>query len=137
MNQSCSVSKDTIDLTVTRWMPLHPWFYKQIHSKVPILLYFVGAKHPSGNCYINCFLTDRTALLRGQILELPLEQLGEHVNSKAELHKNIFLYHSISLLFIQYLVSITFDLGASGDASGAAGPRLKCCIIKVDYIPPN
>merc|ERR1719483_493360 len=29
------------------------------------------------------------------------------------------------------------DLGASGDASGAAGPRLKCCIIRVDYIPPN
>ena len=27
-----------------------------------MLLYFVGPKHPSGICYISCFLTDRTAL---------------------------------------------------------------------------
>ena len=30
---------------------------------MPILLNFVGPKHPSGSCYISCFLTDRTALL--------------------------------------------------------------------------
>ena len=29
---------------------------------MPILLYFVWPKHPSGNCYIRCFLTDRAAL---------------------------------------------------------------------------
>ena len=27
-----------------------------------MLLYFVGPKHPSGNCYVSCFLTDKTAL---------------------------------------------------------------------------
>ena len=37
--------------------------HKQIHSKVPMLLYFVGPKRPSGNCYISSFLTDKTALL--------------------------------------------------------------------------
>ena len=35
---------------------------KQIRAKVPMLLYIVGPKHPSGNYYIICFLTDRTAL---------------------------------------------------------------------------
>ena len=35
---------------------------KQICSKVPVLLYFVGPKRPSGNCYVSCFLTDKTAL---------------------------------------------------------------------------
>ena len=44
--------------------------------------------------------------------------------------------HKLTVFTIQ-LVSITLNLGASGDASGAAGPRLKCCIIRVDYIPPN
>ena len=33
-----------------------------ICSKVPILLYLVGPKRPSGNCYVKCFLTDRKAL---------------------------------------------------------------------------
>ena len=27
-----------------------------------MLLYFLRPKHPSGNCYVNCFLTDRAAL---------------------------------------------------------------------------
>ena len=36
--------------------------YKQIRSKVPMLLYFVGPKRTSGNCYVSCFLTDKTAL---------------------------------------------------------------------------
>ena len=42
---SSSVSKLTIDLTVTRGThgPI-------ICSKVPILLYFVGPKGPPGNC---------------------------------------------------------------------------------------
>ena len=35
---------------------------KQICAKVPMLLYLVGPKHPSGNCYVSFFLTDRTAL---------------------------------------------------------------------------
>ena len=39
------------------------YIHKQIRSKVPILLYFVGPKHHSGNCYVSCFLTDKTALL--------------------------------------------------------------------------
>ena len=38
------------------------YVHKQICSKVPILLYFVGPKHPSGNWYVSCFLTDKTAL---------------------------------------------------------------------------
>ena len=29
-----------------------------------MLLYFVEPKHPSGNCYVRCFLTDKTALDR-------------------------------------------------------------------------
>ena len=33
-----------------------------------MLAYFVGPKHPSGNCYISCFLTDRTPLSRVMIL---------------------------------------------------------------------
>ena len=37
--------------------------HKQIRSKVPILLYFVRPKRPSGNCYISCFLTEKTPLL--------------------------------------------------------------------------
>ena len=36
---------------------------KHIHSKAPILLYFVGPKRRSGNCYVSCFLTDKTALV--------------------------------------------------------------------------
>ena len=38
------------------------YVHKQIRSKVPILLYYVGPKHPPGNCYVNYFLTDNTAL---------------------------------------------------------------------------
>ena len=38
------------------------YIHKQIRLKVPILLYFVGPKRPSGNCYISCFLADKTAL---------------------------------------------------------------------------
>ena len=33
-----------------------------------MLLYFLRPKHPSGNCYVSCFLTDRTALIESQIL---------------------------------------------------------------------
>ena len=29
---------------------------------MPMLLYLVGPKQPSGHCYISCFLTDKTAL---------------------------------------------------------------------------
>ena len=29
-----------------------------------MLIYFVGPKHPSVNCYVRCFLTDRTALVK-------------------------------------------------------------------------
>ena len=36
------------------------YIHKQIHSKVPTLLNFVGPKRPSGNCYVSCFLTDKT-----------------------------------------------------------------------------
>ena len=28
---------------------------------MPLLLYFIGPKHPSGNCYIICFLTEKTS----------------------------------------------------------------------------
>ena len=45
IDQSCSFSKETIDLTVTRGKN-----HNQIRSKVPILLNFVGPKRPSGNC---------------------------------------------------------------------------------------
>ena len=31
--------------------------HKQICSKVPILLYFVRPKDPSGNYYVSCFIT--------------------------------------------------------------------------------
>ena len=50
--QSCSVSKETIDLTVTRRM-LGP----TICSKMPILLNFVRPKRPSVDFYVSCFLT--------------------------------------------------------------------------------
>ena len=36
--------------------------HKKIRSKVPILLYSVGPKHSSGNCYVSFFLTDKTFL---------------------------------------------------------------------------
>ena len=36
--------------------------HKQIHSKVPILLNFVGPKNPSGDSFVSCFLTDKKAL---------------------------------------------------------------------------
>ena len=39
------------------------YVHKQIRSKVPILLYFDGPKRPSGNCYVSCIPTDKTALL--------------------------------------------------------------------------
>ena len=46
---------------------LHKWYFhyihKQIRSKVPILLYYFGPKRPSGNYYVGCFLTDKTALI--------------------------------------------------------------------------
>ena len=29
---------------------------------MPVLLYFVGPKRPSDNCYVSCFLTDKIAL---------------------------------------------------------------------------
>ena len=45
------------------------YVHKQIRSKVPILLYFVGPKHPSGNCCVSCFLTDETALRLGVKLD--------------------------------------------------------------------
>ena len=32
-------------------------------SKVPIILYFVKQKRPSGNCYASCFFTEKTPLL--------------------------------------------------------------------------
>jgi hypothetical protein len=35
---------------------------KQIRSKEPIILYFVTPKRPSCNCYVNCFLTEKTPL---------------------------------------------------------------------------
>ena len=35
---------------------------KQIRLKMLISLYFVRPKRPSGNCYVSCFLTDKTAL---------------------------------------------------------------------------
>ena len=38
--------------------------HKQFCSKVPIILYFVRPKHPSGNCYSSCFLTEKTALTK-------------------------------------------------------------------------
>ena len=38
------------------------YIHKQISSKAPILVYFVGPKRPSGNYYISYCLTDKTAL---------------------------------------------------------------------------
>ena len=38
------------------------YVHKKICSKVPILSYFVKRKCISGDCYINYFLTDKTAL---------------------------------------------------------------------------
>ena len=38
------------------------YIQKQISLKMPILLYFVGPKRPPGNCYINCFLTEKSPL---------------------------------------------------------------------------
>ena len=38
------------------------YIHKQILSKVPTLLHSVRTKRSSGNCYISCFLTDKTAL---------------------------------------------------------------------------
>ena len=61
-----------------------------------MLLYFVGPKHPSGNCYISCFLTDRTAMnsLQNKTVEKftnKVSTLGFMANdSHINLPKNIF-----------------------------------------------
>ena len=47
-----------------------------------MLLYFVGPKHPSGNCYISCFLTDRTAM----IMPKSEDKYVEKVFNSTELH---------------------------------------------------
>ena len=38
------------------------YIHKQICLKVPILLYFVRPKRPSGNCSFICFFTEKTLL---------------------------------------------------------------------------
>ena len=38
--------------------------YQQIRLKEPLLLFFVGPKRPSGNCYVICFLTEKPKLGR-------------------------------------------------------------------------
>ena len=45
---------------------------------MPTLLYFVGPKRPSGNCLVNCFLTDRTALSVMYEMILRYNDLNEH-----------------------------------------------------------
>ena len=40
------------------------YIHKQICSKMSILSYFVRPKRSSGNCYVNCFLTEKTSLVR-------------------------------------------------------------------------
>ena len=34
---------------------------------MPLLSYFVRPKHPSGNCYVSCFPTDKTAWIAIQV----------------------------------------------------------------------
>ena len=41
---------------------------------MPILLYFVGRKCPSGNCYVSCFLTDKTAMIKTQSDKITKQQ---------------------------------------------------------------
>ena len=41
--------------------------HKQICSKVPIVVFFLRPKCSSGNCYVSCFLTEKTPLI--QILQ--------------------------------------------------------------------
>ena len=92
-----------------RWITeLHKWYFlyihKQIRLKVPILLYFDRPKRPSGNCYISCFLTDKTALLRPElrkksagwywILDLPLLSIRQCTELKMHLHFTLLLHFS-------------------------------------------
>ena len=53
------------------------YLHKQICSKVPIVLYFVRPKCPSGNCYVSCFLTEKTPLTPGSFLHCKLIHFPE------------------------------------------------------------
>ena len=55
--QSCSVSKETFDLTVTRGR-----FGLTKYDDIDTFEQIVEPKCPSGNCQVNFILTDRTAL---------------------------------------------------------------------------
>ena len=58
--QSCSVSKEKFDLTVTIGTDFGLTEYNNIGTFEP--------KLPSGNCQVKCFFTDRTALIRPVLL---------------------------------------------------------------------
>ena len=59
-----TMQQNTISPELRKCYFLH--IHKQIRSKVPTFLYFYGPKRPSVNCYVSCFLTDKTALTMQQ-----------------------------------------------------------------------
>jgi hypothetical protein len=52
---------------------------------VPILLYFVRPKHSSDNCYISCFLTEKTPLIiLGETLDEIKKVISDVETDKSE-----------------------------------------------------
>ena len=59
--------------------------HKQICLKVPILLYFVRPKRSSDNCYISCFLTEKTPLIiLGETLDEIKKVISDVETDKSE-----------------------------------------------------
>ena len=63
--------------------------HKKICSKVPILLFFVRPKRPSGNCYVNCFLTEKTALNIWLNKTNPTKKTSKTIKNHQKLPKTI------------------------------------------------
>ena len=82
------------------------YVHKQIHAKVPISLFFVKLKRPSGNCYVNCFLCDKTALSR------TLNYTIKNYLALGNLAKLMF-WSILSFKNLQHL-KVVFFLGFSG-----------------------
>ena len=65
-------------------------------------LYFVGPKHPSGSCYVSCFLTDSTALIELQVqcMKIASSEHIVYINCSKCQNKNQFVYTTFSELAI-------------------------------------
>ena len=91
------------------WNFVQLYNYKQIRLKEPLLLFFVGPKRPTGNCYVISFITQKTGLPVHTVRAANFDPQNSFFTNQAKFFLLLLLYDNWLKSVKQHLIFVPLN----------------------------